>query len=1432
MSKSLRLLVLEDSEDDFLLTVETLRAEGYEPEAIRVETREDLAAALNSEWDVILSDYTLPRFNGKDALEIVRSRNADIPFIVVSGTVGEEVAAELMRAGANDYLLKSKLSRLSPVIDRELRDARARQARREAETALRSKEQKYRSLVEQASDAIVVIDGQGALLEANRSALVMTGYSEAEISGRRVAEISGLRVEDFVDSDEMRKTPLEFRRLQPGQSANRRRLLKRKDGSSFFADISTTALDDGRALLVMRDATAQVEAEKMLLRRERQQRAIASLGELIAGGASREQIMTFTAGLITDTLGMDYCRTAECDLDGATFRARTGCTLGTGDCECTAPADYVRRALAEGKPIEFGGELAAPAHACLTDKKVLSVFSIGIGTIDHPIAIIDAHSVSGRKLDAEELSFLQSLSSIVGSAIEQRRSEEALRRSEQRFRRYFDLDLVGMATTSPEKGFLQVNDRLCEMFGYERSELLRMTWLELTHRDDVAADVANFNRVLANESDGYSLDKRFIRKDGSVMHATISVRCVRAADGSVEHLVALVQDVTERKLAENELFRREQEFKALVERNPDVVSRFDRSFRHVYVSPSIERFTGLRPAQLIGRSNRELGMSEALSARFESVLNDVFTTGEERVIEFPLVGPAGEQFFQVRVVPEFNAAHEVESVISVGRDITAIRRSEAQLAAAQRIAMIGSWETNLETGLRTWSAETFRLMDLPVGDVPSEEWVTSRIHEDDRQAVAEVYARAIRSGEAQSFEHRMRTASGREKIFSIIIEPQKNSSGKVVALTGTDQDVTELREAERALRRSEQRLRALIESANDFIVTLDMNGTVIEMNPAVVRLMGESESALLGRSITHSIHPDHVQRVLQGLAEVIARGKIAHIEAPLRIANGEYVDIEATAARVASHDTGAIFVIGRDVTERKRAEAERQQLTEQIQRLLDSTYEGICSMDAQGRATLLNRAASEMLGYDASELIGQDVHALVHHRHADGSTYDATDCAILKVLREGHPAQLKEVFWRKDGTSFPVDIFVSPIFAKDEGITGIVTSFVDVSEREFLHAELERANRLTGLGRVAATMSHEFNNVLMGIQPFAELLVRTSNDPKVLEAATRIGQSVNRGRRVTEELRRFTRPTEPVRSAINVHSWLEDSVKEFRRLLPHNIVFESVVPDLPMAIMADRDQIAQVVSNAIINARDAIGSAAGSITLTASVTSPQDTFSFRALPGDKAYVQLSVSDDGPGISKENLARVVEPFFTTKRNGTGLGLAIAQQIITLHGGYMFIDSTLGQGTVVRFFLPAAASLAETSPTLEPRARQTSSLVSEVLVIEDEDAVAEGLRMLLAGEGIDVLVATTGADAMRILEKAKPQLLVVDISLPDCDGFELYQRIVAGCGPLPVIFSSGHADRINLDDLAASVPTRILTKPYDFDTLLSTIGEICKGQPEAA
>ena len=289
---------------------------------------------------------------------------------------------------------------------------------------------------------------------------------------------------------------------------------------------------------------------------------------------------------------------------------------------------------------------------------------------------------SGRQMpeQAGELAELrQKVIELEAAAKINKQVAEAPRAGEDRFRRYFELGLIGMAITSPTKGFLEVNDKLCEILGYGRSELLRMNWAELTHPNDLSADIAHFNRVLAGEIEGYSTDKRFIRKDKQIVSGTISVKCLRRASGSVDHFLGLLQDITERKWTEETLRKREESFRTLAENSPDVIERFDPEIRHIYVNPLAARLHGISAEALLGKTNEEIGVPEYYCRFWKERIQKVFQTGQalEEENEFPTTN--GKRIYQSRLVPEKTEDGVVSSVLIVSRDVTDRKRTEEML---------------------------------------------------------------------------------------------------------------------------------------------------------------------------------------------------------------------------------------------------------------------------------------------------------------------------------------------------------------------------------------------------------------------------------------------------------------------------------------------------------------------------------------------------------------------------------------------------------------------------------------------------------------------------------------------------------------------------------------------------------------------------------
>lgn len=366
-----------------------------------------------------------------------------------------------------------------------------------------------------------------------------------------------------------------------------------------------------------------------------------------------------------------------------------------------------------------------------------------------------------------------------------------------------------------------------------------------------------------------------------------------------------------------------------------------------------------------------------------------------------------------------------------------------------------------------------------------------------------------------------------------------------------------------------------------------------------------------------------------------------------------------------------------EIAERERAEAALAQLNRRHRLILDSAGEGIYGIDLVGRTTFVNPAAAHMLGWEVEELIGQPIQDIVCHTMRDGTPCTADACPILAACRDGVVRHVPEdVFWRQDGTSFPVEYVSTPIHEHD-ALVGAVVIFKDITERQRLEREMQTADRLAMVGQLASGLAHEIGTPLNIIGGNAELLRMELCERQFgTGGVDAIIQHADRITRLIQQLLTFARARERPVAVIEVHEPLANALRLIETRFKHLdiTVMLDVSSDLPY-VHGRAEQLEQVFLNVLVNAWHAMPGG-GTLTITAGVTTDQK-------------VRLSFGDTGMGMPAEILARVFEPFYSTKgESGTGLGLAICKQIIDNHRGTMLLESTPGVGTTVIVELPQA------------------------------------------------------------------------------------------------------------------------------------------------
>ncbi|HEX6177521.1 MAG TPA: ATP-binding protein, partial [Thermoanaerobaculia bacterium] len=460
----------------------------------------------------------------------------------------------------------------------------------------------------------------------------------------------------------------------------------------------------------------------------------------------------------------------------------------------------------------------------------------------------------------------------------------------------------------------------------------------------------------------------------------------------------------------------------------------------------------------------------------------------------------------------------------------------------------------------------------------------------------------------------------------------------------------------------------------------------------------------------------------------------------------------------------AIAIVLAEALDRDEATSALIDSERRFRNVVEGASEIIFSLKPTGEIISLNPAFEAVTGWRPDEWIGRSVFDLFVEEHRAAKLE-----IFASVLREPRHVRMHAHILAKNGTVL-LDVATSPRVVGGE-VAELYGFARDITEERRLETRLEQANRLSSLGRLAATVAHEFNNVLMGISPFTEILRREHPSDRASGALDQIGRAVKRGKRITEDILRFAQPAEPIVSSVDVESWVTSLAAEMQTLIGTKYTITTKAEKLNVA--ADPNQLHQAFLNLILNARDAMPEG-GQIVIRAVAEPAGARFRFGALESPESFAHFSVEDEGSGISPDALDHIFEPLFTTKRTGTGLGLPVALQVVERHGGEMFVESELGRGTTFHLFIPLAREAETTEAEREPFSRRHCR---NVLLVEDEGAVAAGLAALLESEGIDVRIVGTGREVLPAVDESMPDAVILDIGLPDIDGIAVFTSLSA-------------------------------------------------------
>ena len=623
-------------------------------------------------------------------------------------------------------------------------------------------------------------------------------------------------------------------------------------------------------------------------------------------------------------------------------------------------------------------------------------------------------------------------------------------------------------------------------------------------------------------------------------------------------------------------------------------------------------------------------------------------------------------------------------------------------------------------------------------------------------------------------------------------------------------------------RRTEESYRLLFETnPNPLFVYETDTMRFVAVNAAALDLFGYEREEFLGMGLGSILAAREAERLQAAVDELRAgrRGVLTHSGIWRgRRRDGSEFDIEVTIHDHVFQGQQARMAMALDVTERLESERAVRRSEARYRDLFENASDLIIVSDLEGRITSVNETCVRALRYTREELVGMHVNVLEAPESRDRSS------AAREQKLAGAEATVYETeLVAKDRRRVQVEI-ASRLVVEDGIPVGTEAFCRDISERKLLEEQLRQGQRLEAIGRLAGGVAHDFNNLLTVISGYAEVLLE-GRDRRAEPELDQIAAAAERAAILTRQLLAFSRRQVLQPRALQLNDVVEGLTPMLSRLIGEDVELVARLAPSLGAVLADPNQLEQVLVNLAVNARDAMPEGGRLTISTANVELDDEYVAHHADAAAGPHVLLSVSDTGIGMDDATLPHIFEPFFTTKPLGlgTGLGLSTAYGIVKQSGGSMWASSEPGQGATFKVLLPRAESTAEeTALTPKPAA---ASGRETILLAEDEESLRRLTARILEHRGYEVIAAETATEAVSIAERngRKIDLLLTDLVMPELSGSALAARVCELLPDVRVLFMSGYADEVVTRNGTLTPGSAFLEKPFNANELAAKVRE---------